>query len=68
VPVTERFEPSPMLDWPQLNAEYVFELRWWSIDEVIAADHLTFVPGDLGPLLDDLHRNGPPATPIDVGV
>ncbi len=68
VPVAERFEPDPLLDWPQLNAEYVFELRWWSIDDIVAADHLTFAPGDLGALLDDLHRNGPPAAPLDVGV
>ena len=68
VHVAERFEPRPRLDWSQLNAEYVFELRWWQIDDILAADHLTFAPAALGALLDDVHRNGPPAAPIDVGV
>lgn len=68
VTVPHRFEPRPALDWEQLNAEYVFELRWWSIDDIVAADHLTFAPAELGPLLDHLHRYGPPDEPVDVGV
>ena len=65
---TPRFEPAPLLSPEQLRAEYLVDLRWWSIDDIVAADHLTFAPGDLGALLDDLHRNGPPAAPLDVGV
>jgi 8-oxo-dGTP pyrophosphatase MutT (NUDIX family) len=72
VTVDHRFEPRPALDWEQLNAEYVFELRWWDIDDILAADHLTFAPAELGRLLEQLHRDlqqhGPPGEPLDVGV
>ena len=68
VAVDDRFEPRPALDWEQLNAEYVFELRWWHIDDILAADHLTFAPSELGRLLDHLHQHGPTAEPVDIGV
>ena len=68
VTVDDRFEPRPALDWEQLNAEYVFELRWWHIDDILAADHLTFAPAELGRLLEQLHHHGPPGEPLDVGV
>lgn len=62
-----RFDPSPALTWDQLNAEYVFELRWWTLPEIAAApEH--FVPEALGPRLAELLRNGPPSDPVDVGV
>jgi hypothetical protein len=50
----------------------VFELRWWRIDDIVAADHLTFAPAELGRLLDrlldDLQQHGPPTEPTDISV
>ncbi len=59
------FEAEPRLSWQQMNAEFVHELRWWSIDEIAASD-AHFVPKDLHGLLGRLLRDGPPADPVDV--
>jgi ADP-ribose pyrophosphatase YjhB (NUDIX family) len=61
------FTPEPPLSWEQLNAEYVFELRWWTPDELDEATEM-FAPRRLPELLRDLLRDGPPTEPIDVGV
>jgi 8-oxo-dGTP pyrophosphatase MutT (NUDIX family) len=63
---TEPFEPRPALSWDDLAAEYVFELRWWRIDEI--TDGLPFVPASLRTHLDRLLTDGPPNPPVDVGV
>jgi len=63
---TERFEPAPHLTWPELNAEYVFELRWWHVDEI--TDGLPFVPADMAGHLRRLIRHGPPNSPVQVGI
>jgi len=63
VPTT--FEPRPAFSWEQLNSEYVFELRWWTLDDVAASD-AHFVPRDLAGLVRSLLDDGPPARPIDV--
>ena len=34
ITVPTGFEPQPVFSWEQLNAERVFELRWWSIEEL----------------------------------
>jgi 8-oxo-dGTP pyrophosphatase MutT (NUDIX family) len=68
---THAFDPTPTLTWEQMNAEYVFELRWWTLDEIDAAptdEHTKFVPGALATHLRALLTDGPPASPIDVGV
>ena len=64
---TPAFTPEPRLSWEQLNAEYVFELRWWTPTELEAAD------GDLRPrrlpeLVRDAPARRPAAEPIDAGV
>lgn len=64
---TPSFTPEPHLSWEQLNAEYVFELRWWALAELEEAD-ATFAPRGLPELLRDLVVNGAPLTPIDAGV
>ena len=64
---TPTFTPKPRLSWEQLRAEYVFELRWWALDELDWATE-TFAPRRLAELIRDLLREGPPAEPIDVGV
>ena len=65
VPAT--FEPAPTFTWEQLHAEYVFELRWWTLDEVAASD-AHFAPRDLAALVRSLIDDGPPDRPIDVDV
>ena len=64
---TPTFTPQPRHSWEQLNAEYVFELRWWTPDELEQAT-ATFAPRRLPELVRDLLRDGPPVDPIDVGV
>jgi 8-oxo-dGTP diphosphatase len=61
---TESFEPQPQLSWEQLNAEYVFELRWWTVAELDQATQF-FAPQRLPELVRALLRDGPPPEPID---
>ncbi|MFZ9629091.1 MAG: NUDIX domain-containing protein [Ilumatobacteraceae bacterium] len=63
---TERFDPAPRLSAEQLAAEYLFEIRWWHVDDI--TDGLPFVPMTLATHLRDLERHGPPAEPWRVGV
>jgi 8-oxo-dGTP pyrophosphatase MutT (NUDIX family) len=65
---TAEFEPQPTLTWEQLNAELVFELRWWTVDEIRAAGDIQFVPATLAEHLTSLLTDGPPAEPVDVGL
>ena len=65
--VTLRYTPQPAFTWEQLNAEYVFGLRWWTIDEIAASD-ASFAPRDLARLLRSLLVDGPPDSPVDVPV
>ena len=64
---TPAFEPEPRHSWEQLNAEHVFELRWWALHELGAAEE-NFAPRRLPELMRDLVENGPPTAPIDAGV
>ena len=68
VDLPDVFEPNPTLSWEQLNAEYVYELRWWTLDQIQAATDHQFVPGPLGALLRELVHNGLPNAPVDVPV
>jgi hypothetical protein len=68
VPVAATFDPQPHLSWEQLNAEHLFELRWWSVDDIVAATNVHFVPADLGVHLRRLIDEGPPKLPVDVSV
>ena len=63
---TPSFEPAPRLSWAELNAEYVTEIRWWTLEELESGE-LLFAPRRLPELLRDLLRDGPPAEPVDVG-
>jgi ADP-ribose pyrophosphatase YjhB (NUDIX family) len=62
------FEPAPRLSWAELEAEGMTAIRWWTIDEILAATGTRFGPRRLGPLLRELVRDGPPAEPVDVGI
>jgi 8-oxo-dGTP diphosphatase len=64
---TPAFEPAPLFSGEQLAAEYMFELRWWTLTEIESSPH-TFVPAALARHLGDLLVHGPPNTPVDVGV
>ena len=64
---TPPFIPAPLHSWAQMNAEYVFELRWWALAELEEADE-TFAPRRLPELVRDLVANGAPQAPIDAGV
>ena len=64
---TPAFVPRPRQSWEQLNAEYVFEVRWWTLSELARAN-VTFSPGRLPELVSSLLREGPLGKVIDVGV
>ncbi len=68
VQVPEIFEPQPTLDWDTLNAEYLFELRWWHIDEIASASETTFVPAGLHAHSINIIQNRIPSSPINVEV
>jgi ADP-ribose pyrophosphatase YjhB (NUDIX family) len=61
------FIPEPRHSWEQLNAEYVFEIRWWTQSELAAATEV-FAPRRLPELVRELLRCGPPDEPLDAGV
>jgi 8-oxo-dGTP pyrophosphatase MutT (NUDIX family) len=61
------FTAEPQLSWERLNAEHVFELRWWSSAELDEAAEI-FAPRRLPELLRALLSDGPPSEPIDTGV
>ena len=65
---TDAFAPAPALSWEQLNAEYLFEIRWWTPDEVAAfqpTDRLITAPRRLAALFSSVLTDGVPATPFD---
>jgi double-stranded uracil-DNA glycosylase len=61
------FDPAPEWSVDQLAAEGITEQRWWTRDELEAANTL-FSPRRLPSLLGDVLDHGPPSEPIDVGV
>ncbi|MDJ0771698.1 MAG: NUDIX domain-containing protein [Ilumatobacter sp.] len=63
-----RFEPRPTIGWEALEAEYVFEMRWWSLSEIEEATDTRFAPRELAIHLRGLLEDGPPALPVDIGV
>jgi 8-oxo-dGTP pyrophosphatase MutT (NUDIX family) len=64
---TASFEPRPALSWEQLRIEGMTAIRWWTLDELEAAETL-FAPRRLPLLLRELISNGPPPEPLDVGL
>lgn len=65
---TARFDPVPQIGWDAMRAEYVFELRWWTVAEIAARPDVRFVPRRLAAHLADLLTDGVPAAPVAVGV
>jgi len=64
---TTRFEPAPHLSWEDLRAEGMTAIRWWTLDELEAAEE-RFAPRRLPSLLRELLEQGAPAEPLDAGV
>lgn len=73
----ERFDPIPEIGWDRLRAEYVYEIKWWTVADIQAAtrEHAVFsdvrptlfAPRRLAALVVQLSADGPPASPIDTG-
>ena len=63
---TPAFTPQPELSWEQLNAEYVFEVRWWHPDELHGATPIA--PQRLAEHLATMRRDGPPKQPVEIEV
>jgi ADP-ribose pyrophosphatase YjhB (NUDIX family) len=61
------FEPRPLLTAEQLVEEGVHELRWWTLGELTVSG-ANFAPRRIVRFLRQLLEEGPPTTPIDVGV
>jgi len=59
------FTPRPEIGWEQLNAEFVHDIRWWTLDEIDASPE-RFVPHRLTDRLRELLRDGVPDEPLDV--
>ena len=66
VEVPAGFEPRPALSWDELRAEFVFELRWWSVDALENA-HVVTAPRELASLLARFQREGAAHAPWDIG-
>ena len=65
---TAPFEPTPTLTWEQLNAEFVFEIRWWTPGEVAAfvpTGTLLTAPRRLSELYGKFLDTGVPDPPFD---
>jgi len=57
-------DPAPAVD---LAAEWVAGLRWWTLDELDAAN-VELAPKRLPELVRSLLREGPPLEPVDAGI
>jgi G:T/U-mismatch repair DNA glycosylase/ADP-ribose pyrophosphatase YjhB (NUDIX family) len=62
-----RFDPVPDRTTEELAAERIGAIRWWTPDELEAAE-AEFAPRRLPELVRSLLEHGPPPEPVDVGV
>lgn len=62
-----RFEPAPVFTAEELAAEFVFEIRWWTLAEIRASEAV-FVPRALGEYLGAILDGHVPNAPIDIDV
>ncbi|HYJ70309.1 MAG TPA: NUDIX domain-containing protein [Nocardioidaceae bacterium] len=66
---TEAFAPRGTMTPEELRAELVHGHRWWTIDEIQTyVGDAVFAPRRLGELVPPLLRQGPPATPMTIGL
>lgn len=54
-------------NWEEEERNDLLEHRWWTADAIQASEEV-FAPRDLGRLLQELLREGPPAAAFDVGI
>jgi ADP-ribose pyrophosphatase YjhB (NUDIX family) len=59
------FSPEPEIGWERMNAEFVHDIRWWTLDEIDASTE-RFIPPGLTGHVRTLLVHGAPADPIDV--
>ena len=67
----EPFEPAPRLSVEQLRAENLFQIRWWTQDELasfVPSTSELFAPRKLPQLVATLLSDGVPPVPIETGV
>ena len=64
---TPSFEPSPRLSWAELRDENMAAVRWWTLEELEAAE-TEFAPRRLPQLVRSLLEEGPSTSPIDAGI
>lgn len=64
---TEAFAPEPQMSRQELLAEYVDDIRWWTVGEMRSSNEL-FAPEELPVLVSRIVTAGPPSTPWTVGV
>lgn len=62
-----RFEPKPSLLPSTPEFSDLKEFRWWSLGELMETRE-SLAPSKLPFYLQDLIVNGPPSTPVDVGI
>ena len=72
VEVEEMFEPTPEMTWEQLRAEYLFEIRWWSMEELSAiipeGQSVSWIPPTLPKLIVDFASTGfTGGEPVQIG-
>ncbi|HSL64672.1 MAG TPA: NUDIX domain-containing protein [Gaiellaceae bacterium] len=58
------FEPAPRFTAEQLASEFVHDFRWWTLDELRAAQ-VPLSPARLPELVAQVLADGPPAQPLD---
>ena len=64
---TRAFDPTPQLTWEELREENMAAVRWWPLDELETTE-AQFAPSRLPSLVRSLLTEGPPVTPVDVGI
>jgi 8-oxo-dGTP pyrophosphatase MutT (NUDIX family) len=64
----ERPTGQPSMTREELRAEGLVASRWWTADELTDAAGFRFAPSRLPALFASLVLDGPPRSPIDVGV
>ncbi|GBD84092.1 hypothetical protein BMS3Abin02_00478 [bacterium BMS3Abin02] len=64
---TRAFEPAPQMTWEELRAEFVDDVRWWTLSEMAASSEM-FAPNDLPRLVAEIITNGPSVAPLTVGI
>ncbi len=65
---TRRFEPAPTIGWEAMRAEYVHDMRWWSLAEIERASDQLFSPRRLAEFAAPADRRRCTVVPIDTGI